>query len=177
MYVYIRVYMYVCTHIYDRVRDDYRTQLRHTSRKAGQLGLLNNNNNNTKNNLSLSAPGTGYVTLKDSTAPYVKERWLSSFGLLCIYCLRIYMINGWYIVTYGLGIYILNLCIGFLSPASDPAAEGSRECLCAWACVWGGGVWVGVYRITYTYVRLCVSVCQSSKVIPVLSFAECSREC
>ena len=43
---------------------------------------------------------SGYVTIKDSTAPYVKERWLSSFVLLCIYCLRIYMINGWYIVVY-----------------------------------------------------------------------------
>lgn len=31
---------------------------------------------------------------------------------------------GWYIITYGLGIYALNLLIGFLSPASDPEAEG-----------------------------------------------------
>jgi len=45
---------------------------------------------------------TGYVTIKDSTAPYVKERWLGTFGLFCIYCLRVYMINGWYIVTYGM---------------------------------------------------------------------------
>jgi hypothetical protein len=35
------------------------------------------------------------------------------------------MINGWYIVTYGLGIYILNLGIGFLSPAADPATDGT----------------------------------------------------
>ena len=31
--------------------------------------------------------------------------------------------NGWYIVSYGLGIYMLHLGIGFLSPASDPATE------------------------------------------------------
>ena len=24
--------------------------------------------------------------------------------------------QGWYIITYGLGIYVLNLLIGFLSP-------------------------------------------------------------
>ena len=31
-----------------------------------------------------------------------------------------YYLSGWYIVTYALGIYILNLIIGFLSPAIDP---------------------------------------------------------
>ena len=31
---------------------------------------------------------------------------------------------GWYIITYGLGIYILNLLIGFLSPQMDPEVEG-----------------------------------------------------
>jgi len=66
-----------------------------------------------------------YVTLKDSTAPFVKERWMGTAVLFLIYCIRVYMINGWYIVTYGLGIYILNLGIGFLSPAADPAADGS----------------------------------------------------
>jgi hypothetical protein len=31
------------------------------------------------------------------------------------------LLQGWYIVTYGLGIYILNLLIAFLSPKIDPA--------------------------------------------------------
>mmetsp|Transcript_52965 Transcript_52965/g.115556 ORF Transcript_52965/g.115556 Transcript_52965/m.115556 type:complete len:192 (-) Transcript_52965:709-1284(-) len=31
---------------------------------------------------------------------------------------------GWYIITYGLGIYVLNLLIGFLSPQVDPETEG-----------------------------------------------------
>ena len=31
---------------------------------------------------------------------------------------------GWYIITYGLGIYALNLLIGFLSPQLDPETEG-----------------------------------------------------
>ena len=45
-------------------------------------------------------------------------------GWLLLYVLRVWIINGWYIVTYGLGIYILNLLIGFLSPQSDPEIEG-----------------------------------------------------
>lgn len=32
--------------------------------------------------------------------------------------------QGWYIVTYGLAIYLLNLFLGFLSPAQDPEMEG-----------------------------------------------------
>ena len=44
--------------------------------------------------------------------------------IVLVYCLRVYLINGWYIITYGLGIYVLNLLIGFLSPQSDPESEG-----------------------------------------------------
>ena len=29
--------------------------------------------------------------------------------------------QGWYIVTYALGIYLLNLFIAFLTPKTDPA--------------------------------------------------------
>ena len=45
--------------------------------------------------------------------------------MILIYCIRVYLINGWYIITYGLGIYVLNLLIGFLSPQMDPETEGS----------------------------------------------------
>ena len=34
------------------------------------------------------------------------------------------LVAGLYITTYGLGIYALNLLIGFLSPASDPDTDG-----------------------------------------------------
>mmetsp|Transcript_33846 Transcript_33846/g.67714 ORF Transcript_33846/g.67714 Transcript_33846/m.67714 type:complete len:196 (-) Transcript_33846:135-722(-) len=64
-----------------------------------------------------------YTTIKDSTAPHTAARWIGTAVLFLIYCIRIYLLNGWYIVTYGLGIYILNLGIGFLSPAADPAAD------------------------------------------------------
>lgn len=51
-------------------------------------------------------------------------RWGLSAFVVMIYCLRVYLINGWYIITYGLGIYVLNLLIGFLSPQADPESEG-----------------------------------------------------
>jgi hypothetical protein len=40
-----------------------------------------------------------------------------------IYVLRVYYVQGFYVVSYGLGIYILNLLIGFLSPKFDPELE------------------------------------------------------
>jgi hypothetical protein len=32
---------------------------------------------------------------------------------------RVYLLEGYYIVTYGLGIFLLNLFIGFLTPIDD----------------------------------------------------------
>jgi len=60
----------------------------------------------------------------DQSAPHVGPRWGLTALVMLIYCLRVYLINGWYIITYGLGIYVLNLLIGFLSPQSDPESEG-----------------------------------------------------
>jgi len=36
----------------------------------------------------------------------------------------VYIIQGWFIVTYGLGIFLLNNFIGFLSPQADPDGDG-----------------------------------------------------
>jgi len=60
----------------------------------------------------------------DLSAPHTAPRWAVSAVIVLIYGLRVYLINGWYIITYGLGIYILNLLIGFLSPQMDPEIEG-----------------------------------------------------
>jgi len=60
----------------------------------------------------------------DKSTPHPVARWIASFVVAAIYCLRAYYIEGFYIVTYGLGIYLLNLLIGFLSPQVDPESEG-----------------------------------------------------
>ncbi|GER28569.1 Rer1 family protein [Striga asiatica] len=61
----------------------------------------------------------------DKSTPHSLYRWIATFSLVCVYALRVYYLQGFYIVTYGLGIYILNLLIGFLSPLVDPELEPS----------------------------------------------------
>lgn len=60
----------------------------------------------------------------DKSTPHAGMRWVGTLVMAAIYCLRAYYVKGFYIVTYGLGIYLLNLLIGFLSPQVDPETEG-----------------------------------------------------
>ncbi|XP_074595888.1 protein RER1 isoform X2 [Brevipalpus obovatus] len=62
-----------------------------------------------------------YQSLLDVSTPYVAGRWIFSLFLLLSYMARVIIAEGWYIVTYGLGIFYLNLFIQFLSPRDDPA--------------------------------------------------------
>ncbi|CAL9762024.1 unnamed protein product [Musa acuminata subsp. burmannicoides] len=61
----------------------------------------------------------------DRSTPHTVGRWLGTTAVALIYSLRVYFVQGFYIVTYGLGIYLLNLLIGFLSPMVDPELEAS----------------------------------------------------
>eukprot|EP00514_Thraustochytrium_sp_LLF1b_P000153 CAMPEP_0184525694 /NCGR_PEP_ID=MMETSP0198_2-20121128/10248_1 /TAXON_ID=1112570 /ORGANISM="Thraustochytrium sp., Strain LLF1b" /LENGTH=180 /DNA_ID=CAMNT_0026917197 /DNA_START=289 /DNA_END=831 /DNA_ORIENTATION=- len=65
-----------------------------------------------------------YQHFLDRSTIYTKTRWASLAGCLILYLFRVYLLNGWFIVTYGLGIHLLNLFIGFLSPQIDPETEG-----------------------------------------------------
>eukprot|EP00443_Scrippsiella_acuminata_P033069 CAMPEP_0115285540 /NCGR_PEP_ID=MMETSP0270-20121206/61481_1 /TAXON_ID=71861 /ORGANISM="Scrippsiella trochoidea, Strain CCMP3099" /LENGTH=192 /DNA_ID=CAMNT_0002702561 /DNA_START=38 /DNA_END=616 /DNA_ORIENTATION=+ len=60
----------------------------------------------------------------DKTTIHVWPRWTTLALLIVVYGVRVYFVQGFYIVTYGLGIYMLNLLIGFLSPAVDPDTDG-----------------------------------------------------
>ncbi|KAM7250794.1 hypothetical protein ACFE04_022677 [Oxalis oulophora] len=59
----------------------------------------------------------------DRSTPHLLYRWLGTLVAAMIYVLRVYYVQGFYVVSYGLGIYILNLLIGFLSPKVDPELE------------------------------------------------------
>ncbi|KAE7999960.1 hypothetical protein FH972_004335 [Carpinus fangiana] len=59
----------------------------------------------------------------DRSTPHPLQRWLGTFAVAMIYVLRVYYVKGFYVVSYGLGIYVLNLLIGFLSPKIDPELE------------------------------------------------------
>lgn len=60
----------------------------------------------------------------DRIAPFAVARWLAWLGVLAIFAVRVYWLKGFYIVTYALGIFNLNLLLGFLTPQVDPALEG-----------------------------------------------------
>ncbi|MBA0698609.1 hypothetical protein Goari_000313 [Gossypium aridum] len=64
-----------------------------------------------------------YQFYLDKTTPHTTYRWNGTLVIAAIYCLRVYSVQGFYIVSYGLGIYLLNLLIGFLSPLVDPELE------------------------------------------------------
>lgn len=59
----------------------------------------------------------------DRTTLYLKTRWALFFLLLLLYIWRVWWLQGFFVVTYGLGIYLLNLLIGFISPQVDPETE------------------------------------------------------
>ncbi|XP_022951680.1 protein RER1B-like [Cucurbita moschata] len=59
----------------------------------------------------------------DRSTSHPVHRWLGTLVVAAIYVLRVFYVQGFYVVSYGLGIYILNLLIGFLSPKVDPELD------------------------------------------------------
>ncbi|KAK7409820.1 hypothetical protein VNO78_00158 [Psophocarpus tetragonolobus] len=63
----------------------------------------------------------------DKWTPHAAYRWMGTMVMASIYVLRVLYVQGFYIVSYGLGIYLLNLLIGFLSPLADPELDPSNS--------------------------------------------------
>ncbi|XP_028393998.1 protein RER1-like isoform X2 [Dendronephthya gigantea] len=59
----------------------------------------------------------------DDVTPYMPIRWIVTLILFIVFCVRFLYLQGWYIVSYALGIYLLNLFIAFLTPRIDPALD------------------------------------------------------
>lgn len=59
----------------------------------------------------------------DKSTPHAKTRWILAFVNLGLFLARIITAQGWYIITYALGIYHLNLFIAFLTPKIDPGLD------------------------------------------------------
>lgn len=78
----------------------------------------------------------------DKSTIHVYGRWVFTAVLLCVYLLRVFSLNAFHIVTYGLGIYLLNLFIGFLSPQVGPSPVSRPALTCGFVtfCVACGGV-------------------------------------
>ncbi|GJJ74707.1 hypothetical protein EMPS_07065 [Entomortierella parvispora] len=66
-----------------------------------------------------------YQVILDRVTPLTTERWAFTGAALFFYFVRVYFAQGWYIVTYALGIYLLNLFLAFLQPKFDPSLEAA----------------------------------------------------
>ncbi|KXH40681.1 Rer1 family protein [Colletotrichum simmondsii] len=64
-----------------------------------------------------------YQALLDQSTPFVLYRWIATGVCLLGFFARIFVAQGWYIVAYALGIYLLNLFLAFLQPKFDPSNE------------------------------------------------------
>jgi len=65
--------------------------------------------------------GQTYQIWLDKWTPHAASRWIFTVVLILLFMLRIVFKQGWYIVTYALAIYHLNLLLAFLTPKIDPA--------------------------------------------------------
>ncbi|KAL8790757.1 MAG: hypothetical protein Q9213_000381 [Squamulea squamosa] len=65
--------------------------------------------------------GRLYQSYLDKSTPYTTYRWISTAVILALFFVRIVVAQGWYIVCYSLGIYLLNLFLAFLQPKIDPS--------------------------------------------------------
>lgn len=64
-----------------------------------------------------------YQALLDQSTPFVLYRWVGTATFLVLFFIRIFVAQGWYIVAYALGIYLLNLFLAFLQPKFDPSND------------------------------------------------------
>ncbi|KAA3670490.1 uncharacterized protein DEA37_0011622, partial [Paragonimus westermani] len=59
----------------------------------------------------------------DSVTPYLVFRWIFTSWMFLLYCVRVYLLQGFHVISYALGIFLLNRFIGFLSPKIDPETD------------------------------------------------------
>ena len=57
-----------------------------------------------------------YQTYCDRSIVYLKSRWVALAIALLFYFIRVFTIGGFYVVTYALSIFLLNLFLRFLTP-------------------------------------------------------------
>jgi len=66
-----------------------------------------------------------YRKIIDDLGPFLWQRWAGTGFLLFVFMWRVIALQGYYLVTYALGIYLLNQFMLFLSPKIDPEGEES----------------------------------------------------
>ena len=61
-----------------------------------------------------------YRKVVDDLGPYVWQRWAGLGVLALVFFWRVAAVRGFYLITYALGIFMLNRVLLFLSPKIDP---------------------------------------------------------
>ncbi|GMH58002.1 hypothetical protein TrRE_jg6361 [Triparma retinervis] len=59
----------------------------------------------------------------DRSTIHLVPRWGAFVGAVMLFSLRIFFVQGYFIIAYGLGIYLLNNFIAFLTPLDLPGDE------------------------------------------------------
>jgi hypothetical protein len=57
------------------------------------------------------------------SVPHIASRWIAFAICFLLVCARVLYLQGFYIVAYAYGIFLLHLFIGFLSPQDDPELD------------------------------------------------------
>ena len=70
---------------------------------------------------SLKGYSSWFQAQLDRTTPHTLNRWGGTAVLLLAFFARILLSQAYFILCYGLGIYLLNLFLAFLQPKFDPS--------------------------------------------------------
>lgn len=65
-----------------------------------------------------------YQKLLDDVLPFTLYRWIFTAFLLVLYVYRVWM-EGWWIISFTLALYLLTIAVGFVSPM-DVDQDGSE---------------------------------------------------
>ncbi|VDL59688.1 unnamed protein product [Hymenolepis diminuta] len=60
----------------------------------------------------------------DKIVPYTITRWILFLGLLTFYVIRVAFLQGFFVVSYALAIFILSQLLAFLTPQFQPNKSG-----------------------------------------------------
>ena len=63
----------------------------------------------------------------DTLTPFWLQRWIVTAVLIVLFMVRILIVQGWYVVAYALGVYLLNLFLAFLTPKFDMSLAEAEE--------------------------------------------------
>ncbi|EDO19147.1 hypothetical protein Kpol_1050p4 [Vanderwaltozyma polyspora DSM 70294] len=59
----------------------------------------------------------------DKSTPHIKGRWAGLGVAIILFLLRVIYAQGWYVVCYALGIFLLNQFLAFLTPKFDVSLQ------------------------------------------------------